>query len=193
MGYNDCPESLFVLDTQRTRRVRPRRIPVGTTNVDAKTDTPDDSEKLNLPKSRVASAAVVPPPIGRRSASRSASRSSSSSLLTANETSTRSSSLRSVDDFSEEELLKKVGTVIETESRLSVKELDYYRKKVDTNMEPSLKSPTVKLLLSHFFTELESGKNKEEAQKLLIRAITSDTTISSWCPAFLKIFENANI
>ncbi|KAL3229956.1 Alpha1-proteinase inhibitor-degradation deficient protein 37 [Nakaseomyces bracarensis] len=213
VGYNDCPESLFVLSTAKSKRARPRRIPVGIhgaaeTNYITSTGSSgsasdsrssssplDDDEKLRLPKARVAKRTVVPPPpIGRRSTSSSLV-SSSSSIMDIPCATSRSSSMRSVDEvvISEEELLKKVSNIIQTDSKLVDKELEYYKKKVDSYIEPSLKNYTVKLLLSHFFNELETSKDREQAQKLLVRAITSDTTISSWCPAFLKIFENANL
>lgn len=198
VGYNDCPESLFVLGTSKAKRSRPRRIPVGihgTAEFQGKADNSveDDQLKLKLPKARVAKVTEVPPPpVGRRSTQTSLV-SSSSSIMDSTTIPSRSSSLQSVDDvvISEDELLKKVCKIMQTDSKLSDKELEYYKKKVDANVEPSLKNTTVKLFLSHFFNELETTKNREQAQKLLVRAITSDTTISSWCPAFLKIFENA--
>ncbi|KAI8389527.1 uncharacterized protein CGFF_01201 [Nakaseomyces glabratus] len=203
VGYNDCPESLFVMPAVKAaKKIRPRRIPVSV-NTDTQSSkinegvssesASKDDDVLNLPKSRLAKAsAVPPPPIGRRSTS-----SSVSSLMCDSPTplQSRSSSMSTLDNVSlldENELMKKVANILNAESKLSNKEYEYYKGKIDSNLEESLKNDKVRIFLSRFFSELESSKNKEFAQKILLRGMTSDTTINSWCPAFHKIFDNAS-
>lgn len=90
--------------------------------------------------------------------------------------------------FTEEEILAKIRGLYDIESRLSPDEFEFYRKKVDSNLIKSLKNDSTKQMLTYVLNE--SG-DMLKGQSILREWLTTDTTISNWCPAFLKIFENA--
>ncbi|QLL31017.1 hypothetical protein HG536_0A08320 [Torulaspora globosa] len=92
--------------------------------------------------------------------------------------------------MSKEEVLAKVRDVYNAESKLSVQEFEFYRRKVDLNMTKSLDSESTRRVLTTVLEELE---DKDRCARILREWLTSDVTISSWCPAFLKIYENASI
>lgn len=90
--------------------------------------------------------------------------------------------------LSKDELLDKVEALCSLESKLSPQEFEFYKKKVDANLSRSLDLTSTRRVLTSVFKD-STGKVK--AQSILRDWLTSDTTISNWCPAFLKIFENS--
>ena len=88
--------------------------------------------------------------------------------------------------YNEDELLTKINNLSEPGSKLSSKELDFYKKKLDSNIAKILQSDHTKIVLSQIFDETD----KKAAVKTIKHWMVTDTTISNWCPAFLKLFEN---
>ncbi|CCF56147.1 hypothetical protein KAFR_0A07130 [Kazachstania africana CBS 2517] len=102
----------------------------------------------------------------------------------------KSSNSEATHCYSKEQVLAKISTLLEKESSLSAKELEFYRLKVENNVANSLESNDALHIFSQFFNEMH---DKNNAKNLLVSWIISDTTISTWCPALLKIYENAFI
>lgn len=92
--------------------------------------------------------------------------------------------------LSKEQVLEKVRDVYNAQSKLSAQELEFYRRKVDLNMTKSLESESTRRVLT---TVLQELGNKDKCARILREWLSSDVTICSWCPAFLKIYENASI
>lgn len=88
------------------------------------------------------------------------------------------------------EILAKIKRLNELQNNLSTKEFEFYRKKLDSNVARSLDDESTRRLLTSFF---EQWEEKEKCIGMLREWLTSDITILSWCPAFLKIYENAAI
>lgn len=55
-------------------------------------------------------------------------------------------------------------------------------------MTKNLEIESVRQVLTMVF---EESSDKHKGQLVLREWLTSDTSISNWCPAFLKIYENA--
>lgn len=89
--------------------------------------------------------------------------------------------------FTEEEILAKIRDLYEIESKLSPNEFEFYKRKVDSNLLKSLENDSTKQVLTCVLSE---SSDKLRGQSILREWLTTDTTISNWCPAFLKIFEN---
>lgn len=89
-----------------------------------------------------------------------------------------------------EEVLKRIEAMYELSTSLSSKEFEFYKKKIDLNVAKSLSSESTRHMLTAFF---EQWGDKSKCTNMLREWLASDITISSWCPAFLKIYENATI
>ncbi|QLQ81379.1 hypothetical protein HG537_0F01400 [Torulaspora globosa] len=92
--------------------------------------------------------------------------------------------------LSKEEVLAKVQDLYNAQSGLPVQEFEFYRRKVDLNLTKSLDSESTRRVLTTVLEELE---DKDRCGRILREWLSSDVTICSWCPAFLKIYENASI
>ncbi|QLG70722.1 hypothetical protein HG535_0A06640 [Zygotorulaspora mrakii] len=90
--------------------------------------------------------------------------------------------------LSYEEVLSRVESLCSFKSRLPTQEFDFYRRKIKTNMTKNLEIESVRQVLTMVF---EESSDKHKGQLVLREWLTSDTSISNWCPAFLKIYENA--
>lgn len=92
--------------------------------------------------------------------------------------------------LTKEQVLEKVQDLYNAQNTLSPQEFQFYRRKVDLNMSKSLESESTRRVLT---TVLEELQQKDKCSRILREWLTSDVSISSWCPAFLKIYENASI
>lgn len=94
----------------------------------------------------------------------------------------------STQAFTKEQLFEKLQGLYDLPTSLSSKEFEFYQRKVNSNLAKSLDSESTRNLLTSFF---EQWKDKSKCTLMLREWLTSDITISSWCPSFLKIYENA--
>lgn len=69
---------------------------------------------------------------------------------------------------------------------MTSRELEFYKKKLDSNIANILQNDHTKAVLSQILDE----KDKQVAVRTIKHWMITDTTISNWCPAFLKLFEN---
>ena len=88
--------------------------------------------------------------------------------------------------YSEDNLLAKINNLSGLGSKLTSRELEFYKKKLDSNIANILQNDHTKAVLSQILDE----KDKQVAVRTIKHWMITDTTISNWCPAFLKLFEN---
>lgn len=119
--------------------------------------------------------ATIPPP-PRRSSSRTLSSENSNDDI-----------IDPIVSLDKDQILERVNTLLESDSKLPSAEFEFYKKKIDLNLAKGLENDSTKHVMSQFF---DKTKDKSEAQKLLRSWMAHDISISNWCPAFLKIFEN---
>ncbi|EDO19374.1 hypothetical protein Kpol_1002p20 [Vanderwaltozyma polyspora DSM 70294] len=163
-GYNDCPSFLFDLGTKRNT-IKDNKI--------------IDNVPYMYGKKLQANVVAPPPPMKRRVSRRT---SSTSSLVSS------SSSVEFDHLLAKDEILSMISQLLNTQSRLSSKEFDFYRRKIDSNISGSLDHESTRHILTQFFTE--SKRNRANAETLLRNWMITDITISNWSPALLKVFEN---
>lgn len=102
----------------------------------------------------------------------------------------KSSQSSGIQVLTKEEVLERIQDVYNAQNKLSTPEFQFYKRKADQNMTKSLDSESTRRVLTTILTELN---DKDKCTRILREWLTSDVTISSWCPAFLKIYENASI
>ena len=93
-----------------------------------------------------------------------------------------------------EDLTTKINHLLSLQSRLSDEQFQYYKKKIQWNLDPCLENDLTKFVLTQFFKlfdqMMDSSESTYPAQKLLRDWMITDVSVSVWCPAFLKIVEN---
>ncbi|GAV54586.1 hypothetical protein ZYGR_0AN00540 [Zygosaccharomyces rouxii] len=164
-GYNDCPSFLFMPNRPSARRKQHRVI----SNHLSANDNPSTH-----PTNKT-DTATAPPPILHRSPQG----------ITKNQENVSDTSL------SKEEILNKVGELYGLKSKLVTKEFEFYKKKVDNNLVGSLENGSTRAVMTRFFLEANSDRNK--ASNTLRAWMSSDVSVINWCPAFLKIFEHTEM
>lgn len=194
-GYNDCPDFLFQVSRKSTP-VSSRRNKISTNMIDNKIMSSVIKSELDSAKRT----STPPPPImrsngrktpGQRTATTSSS-SSSPIVPTVSKNTTENEVIQTdISVLSSEEILKRVNLLLQTTSSLPEREHTFYRRKIDTNITESLSSDSTRYVLSQFFEVLDVDKIR--ALKLLKEWMVTDMTIGKWCPAFVKIFENAQV
>lgn len=102
---------------------------------------------------------------------------------------TSSEAFSEADHYSREQLLEKIQHIYGSQSSLSPREFEFYRRKVDLNITNSLENESTRHVLTSIFKQLD---DKKKCSLALKEWLASDITIASWCPAFLKIYENAS-
>lgn len=161
-GYNDCPSFLFNVSKKTGRKHR------------LQTSVQDTYGSTKLP--------IAPPPLATKRSSNSANK---EVKLDGNKEETSTAS--SLQELSETDILKRVNELIERCSKLSDKEYEYYKRKVDLNLPKSITNQSTKISMLQF---LEITDNKVEQAIFLRKWMIMDITISNWCPAFVKLVEN---
>ena len=193
-GYNDCPDFLFQVSRKSTP-VSSRRNKISTNMIDNKIMSSVIKSDIDSAKR----ASTSPPPIIRKTPGKhitstpSSSRFPSSPIVpTAPEDTTEDETIPTdISVLSREEILNRVNLLLQTTSSLPEREHTFYRRKIDTNISESLSSDSTRYVLSQFFEV--SDVDKIRALKLLREWMVTDMTIGKWCPAFVKIFENARV
>ena len=165
-GYNDCPSFLFNVSKKSGRRNRLQYA------------VQDTYGNTKLP--------VAPPPI---SSKRNSMVVSNANSIKPKDDDGSSSSDHSKEILSEDEILKKIDELINRRSKLSEKEYNFYKQKVNLNLPKSINNPSTKTSLLHF---LNIGNEKIKQVKYLREWMMMDITISNWCPSFLKLIENTD-
>lgn len=163
-GYNDCPSFLFNVSKKNGRRNKLQYV------------VKDTYGNTKLP--------VTPPPTFTKK-----------KLAVVNNENPNNSEINAKSNFSnnsnetlnDDEILKKINELINKHSRLSDKEYNFYKRKVDLNLPKNINNPSTKASLSHF---LDIGDNKIKQADYLRKWMVTDITISNWCPSFLKLIEN---
>ncbi|SCW00406.1 LAFE_0C03488g1_1 [Lachancea fermentati] len=89
-----------------------------------------------------------------------------------------------------EEVMTEIQALLNRETKLSPGEFEFYKRKFMTNISKSLENEHTRLTLAEILSHISE---KDQAKKLITGWMVSDTSISSWCPAFRKIVENVII
>ncbi|CCK70838.1 Add37p KNAG_0F01700 [Huiozyma naganishii CBS 8797] len=168
-GYNDCPSFLFY----NNKKVRAKTLGARRHHLIDNAAAPGTCRKVCLP-------AVIPPPQAKRNISGKVE--SVNAIITAKEYGFTSEEVYTKDD-----ILEKIREFCQMDTSLSEKEFYFYKNKVDKNAESSLNAHFTRQIITHFF---QLSEDKEKGANFLRKWMISDITISNWCPAFLKIFEN---
>lgn len=164
-GYNDCPSFLFNVSKKSERRNKLHYV------------VKDTYGNTKLP--------VTPPPLFTKKKLTVVNNNNQSN----SEISDKSNSLdKSNETLNDDEILRKINDLMNKRSRLSDKEYNFYKKKVDLNLPKSINNPSTKTSLLHF---LDIGGSKIKQADYLRKWMVMDITISNWCPSFLKLIENA--
>ena len=175
--YNDCPTVLFSIDPnsgprpKSKPRTKTKRCVSGTLA----------TEVFDLYGNT--KTATTPPPVLKKSP---VSAIQQESTCEGESVEGHTDRQYNIISYNEDELLTKINNLSEPGSKLSSKELDFYKKKLDSNIAKILQSDHTKIVLSQIFDETD----KKAAVKTIKHWMVTDTTISNWCPAFLKLFEN---
>lgn len=177
-GYNDCPTVLFSIDPNSGPRSKSKQRTKSKRCVSGRLAT----EVLDLYGNT--KTATTPPPVLKRPSVTAAQQESACEGVLVKDQGDRQ--LQPIL-CSKEELVAKINDLCVCGSKLSSKELEFYKKKLYSNITKILQNEHTKTVLSQIFNE----KDKNMAVKTIKHWMVTDTTISNWCPAFLKIFENA--
>ena len=177
-GYNDCPTVLFSID--------PNSGPKSKSKTRAKTKrcmswklTTEVMDLYGNTKT-----ATTPPPVSKRPPVGPTQQEPASEIVPAmgqNDTQSQ------VVMYSKDDLLLKINDLCGPGSKLASKEQDFYKRKIDSNIAKILHTDHTRMVLSQIFDE----NDKQAAVKTIKHWMVTDTTISNWCPAFLKLFENS--
>ena len=172
-GYNDCPTFLFQVSNKKN---------ASSTSL-ASSSTVSSTNNIITTKVRDTygntKTAIAPPPMMSK---RKISTSSTEPASTTTEESNQ------VTILTKHEILSKVEELSSKKSKLSEKEFTFYLNKVKNNMNRSLDNQSTINTLSQFFEVFQN--DKIQAKKLLTQWMISDTSIGTWCPAFIKIIDN---
>lgn len=182
-GYNDCPSFLFQISKKNSSGRKQQRIVTPVRDLYGNTN--------GLPS-------MPPPPMKRKTSdslndvcdsntgSDISMNNSSVSILT---TDTSTSKLADLKTMNEVEIKERINNILNTKTALSEKEFQFYKKKIDLNLEKSILQETTRNIISEFF---QLQDNKLVATNYLRKWMINDITIANWCPAFLKIYENVD-
>lgn len=168
-GYNDCPSFLFQISNKKN-------------NSSASLSSSSTYSSANLLKTKVRDVsgntkiAMAPPPM--------ASKRKVSAPVIEESVSNANSDI----SLSHQEILTKIDGLYAMDSKLSDKEFEFYKKKISTNITRSLENDSTIRTLSQFFDLFSS--DRPAAKKLVTDWMIADTSIGTWCPAFLKITDN---
>lgn len=160
-GYNDSPSFLFNVSKKSGRKNRLQTVVKDTYG----------STKL----------AVAPPPMSKRT--------SSASVVPDEVNNDNLNDSASDSELTEDDILNKINELISKNSKLSTKEYDFYKRKVDLNLPKNINNHSTKVSLSQF---LDIADDKAKQAEFLRKWMLMDITISNWCPAFLKLVENVD-
>lgn len=172
-GYNDCPTFLFQVSNKKN---------ASSTSL-ASNSTLSSTNNIITTKVRDTygntKTAVAPPPmISKRKIS----------IPSTEPASTTAEDSVKITTLTKDEILSKVEELSSRESKLSEKEFTFYLNKVKNNMGKSLDNQSTVATLSQFFEIFQNERT--QAKKLLTQWMISDTSIGTWCPAFIKIIDN---
>lgn len=168
-GYNDCPSFLFQISSKKggsSASLSSSSTYSGTNLLKTKVRDVSGNTKL----------AVAPPPMA-------AKRKVSTPVVVQSDGEKDVSAA-----LSKEEIEAKVNDLYAMETKLPSKEFEFYKKKVSTNIVLGLKNESTVRTLSQFFDLFASDRSA--AKKLVTDWMIADTSIGTWCPAFLKIIDN---
>lgn len=180
-GYNDCPSFLFQISKKTSGGRRQQRLVTPVRDLYGNTN--------GLPS-------MPPPPMKRKTSdslndvsdSNTISDVSMSESSTSISTSaTSNSSFTNLKSMNEIEIKEKINNILTANTILSEKEFQFYKKKIDLNLNNSISQETTRNIITEFF---QLQENKLVATNYLRKWMINDVTIANWCPAFLKIFEN---
>lgn len=177
-GYNDCPTVLFSIDPNSGPRSKSKQRTKTKRCGSGKLAT----EVLDLYGNT--KTATTPPPVLKKPSTTATQQESACEDVPVEDQGDRQ--LQTIS-YSKDDLAAKINELTGCSSKLSSKELEFYKKKLDSNVAKILQNDHTKTVLSQIFNE----KDKNVAVKTIKHWMVTDTTISNWCPAFLKLFENA--
>ncbi|SMN19034.1 similar to Saccharomyces cerevisiae YMR184W ADD37 Protein of unknown function involved in ER-associated protein degradation [Maudiozyma saulgeensis] len=170
-GYNDCPTFLFQVSNKKSSS----STSLASSNTTLSSTGNVITSKVRDTSGNTKSAISPPPLISKRKVSNQIDPNKNNDEDKAN-------------IMTKDELLSKIDELLSKESKLSEKEFTFYKNKVDNNIERSLDNVSTVNTLSQFVNIIEN--DKVSAKKLLTQWMVSDTSIGTWCPAFIKIIDN---
>lgn len=166
-GYNDCPSFLFNVSKKGGRKNR------------LHTSFQDTYGNTKLP--------ITPPPISKKNSS-SSNEEEQQEEQKQEENDMGNGNTELGSDLTGEDVLAKINELINKNSNLSAKEYEFYKRKVDLNLPKCIyNNDFTRSSLSQFLQIID---NKTQQADFLRKWMLMDTTISNWCPAFLKLVEN---
>ncbi|CAB4254314.1 similar to Saccharomyces cerevisiae YMR184W ADD37 Protein of unknown function involved in ER-associated protein degradation [Maudiozyma barnettii] len=170
-GYNDCPTFLFQVSNKKSS---------SSVNLSSSTTTLSSADNIITTKVRDISgntkSAVSPPPL--------ITKRKLSSQLDPN----KNNDSNKINVLTKDELESRITELLAKESKLSEKEFIFYKNKVNNNIKKSLDNVSTVNTLSQIFGSIENDSTA--AKRLLTQWMVSDTSIGTWCPAFIKIVDN---